>query len=113
MPTACPATMCPLFAATGSPWTGEHDARCDMGPPCGFWREGCCQGCREAGWQVAEVADGLIPLQLIAAPKLAATARALDCPRAAECQWQAQSSPKLCPPREALARGIDPRVCAY
>lgn len=35
-----------------------------------------------------------------------------DCPKAAECRWQEQAV-DLCPPREALRRGLDPRVCLF
>jgi hypothetical protein len=37
-----------------------------------------------------------------------------DCPIAAVCVWQNLSGPnQLCPPREALSRGFDPRVCLF
>jgi len=48
--TVCPASMCPLFAKDGSPWTSEKNARCpkhahDPDRPgsegCGFWDNGC------------------------------------------------------------------------
>jgi hypothetical protein len=43
-------------------------------------------------------------------------AKTYDCPKAHECRWQEQArvaGRDLCPPRDALRRGIDPRVCAY
>lgn len=113
MKTACPATMCPLFAATGSPWTGEFNAPCDMGPPCGFWQHGHCIGCTGSAEQVHDVANGCMPLQLRPTPKTETAARTFDCPKAHTCQWQVESLPGLCPPRQALSQGIDPRVCAY
>ncbi len=44
------------------------------------------------------------------------TAKTYDCPKAHECRWQEQAEKaglKLCPPRSALAKGIDPRVCLF
>ncbi len=113
MKTACPASMCPLFAPNGSPWTGEYNAPCDMGPPCAFWQAGKCVGGDSSRFEVNEVIAGRLPLQLRPAPKLEAKAGEFDCPHAATCQWQAQSSPSLCPPRFALKNGVDPRVCGY
>jgi hypothetical protein len=43
-------------------------------------------------------------------------AKEYDCPKAKECRWQERAEVegrKLCPPRDALARGIDPRVCLF
>ncbi len=38
MTTFCPATMCPLFAADGSPWTGDVNAICEHShEKCGWW----------------------------------------------------------------------------
>lgn len=42
--------------------------------------------------------------------------REYECPKASVCRWQEQAEQKgqkLCPPRDALARGIDPRVCLF
>ncbi|GAG18230.1 unnamed protein product, partial [marine sediment metagenome] len=36
-----------------------------------------------------------------------------ECKKSAECQWQKESEPKLCPPRLALKEGIDPKYCLY
>jgi hypothetical protein len=43
-------------------------------------------------------------------------AKSYDCPMAAVCRWQEQAEKvgrALCPPRDALAKGIDPRVCLF
>ena len=114
--TFCPATMCPLFAKDGSPWTGEKNSPCE-GTGCGWFDiEAGCQGAVASYIQVDEVAHGMNLMQIgpvqarrtnMAAP------RAYDCPRAGECQWQLEAGEHLCPPRHALALGIDPRTCAY
>ncbi|HXJ14898.1 MAG TPA: hypothetical protein VNH19_21705, partial [Candidatus Limnocylindrales bacterium] len=44
------------------------------------------------------------------------SSREFDCPKATVCRWQEQAEKqgrKLCPPRDALGRGIDPRVCLF
>jgi hypothetical protein len=44
------------------------------------------------------------------------TPRTFDCPKADVCRWQEQAElagRPLCPPRDALARGIDPRVVLF
>ena len=114
----CPATMCPLFAAEGSPWTGEVNAPCEQGPACAFWNRGHCDGAAAAHHQVGEMANGDRPLQI--GPKRATRTTAIrhreyDCPRAAECQWQIEADAEggLCPPRSALALGLDPKTCAW
>lgn len=117
----CPASMCPLFARDGSPWTGEKHAPCpahddlDRGG-CPWWGMGCSSGGPHE--QVDEAAER--GTALVVGPcrprRVGQTApRTYDCPHEAVCQWQARSSlhGKLCPPREALARGLDPRVAAY
>jgi len=114
--TMCPATMCPLFAAEGSPWTGEKNAPCEMSDRCAFWSAGRCDGAMAAREQVAELAAGYRPLQIgpRRARRIQASApRAFDCPHAAACQWQVESLPALCPPREALRLGLDPKACAW
>lgn len=117
--TFCPATMCPLFAADGSIWTGDKNAHCD-GPTCGFYQRGRCDGAAFAHSQVREAAEGRKPFQLAVVTEgkrgveyIGRSRRAFDCPRAADCQWQVEAGSGLCPPREALARGVDPRACAY
>ncbi len=96
--TYCPATMCPLFARGGSPWTDEKNHKCDKSE-CGWWDEQCIA----ASWAL----EGLFESASDRPPK------AFDCQRASECQWQVDSIPRLCPPRQALADGKDPADCAY
>ena len=39
-----------------------------------------------------------------------------DCPREGVCRWQEQAllaGQRTCPPREAMLRGLDPRVCLF
>lgn len=123
----CPATMCPLIAKDGSPWTGEYggvcpehadldfprdDARCG----CPWWEFACSVG----GIQglVEEAArDRYIPVLGPNQPRRPVGApREFDCPKAGICSWQKQATVagrNLCPPRDALSRGIDPRVCLF
>lgn len=110
----CPATMCPLFARDGSPWTGDVNAPCS-GKACQWFRSGRCTGHDVARAQVGEAAAGRMPLQVgpRQATRAAVPAGAYACPRAAECRWQREAGDRLCPPRDALARGLDPRVVAY
>jgi hypothetical protein len=119
----CPASMCPLIAPHGSPWTGQFDAPCpghddiDNGG-CEWWSLACrgngiadsvetaarCGGC-------AAVAGPNQPRRHEIGPP-----RYFDCPKASVCRWQEQATlagNDLCPPRDALARGIDPRVCLF
>ncbi len=113
--TKCAATMCPLFAADGSPWTGERDADC-TGPLCGWWDDEVrrCRGADAAVEQVAVLTIGGRPL-VLGRTYVDRSARpsAYDCPRSAECEWQRTAGGKLCPPRYALSLGLDPRACAY
>jgi hypothetical protein len=111
--------MCPLFAADGSPWTGNKNAHCD-GEPCAFYNKGHCEGAACAVDQVMEVKAGRRPLQLAVVTEgrrgveyAGRRPLTFDCSRAHECQWQVEAGEKLCPPRAALALGIDPRACAY
>jgi hypothetical protein len=41
------------------------------------------------------------------------TPKTYECARAQECQWQIERGGDLCPPRLALSKGIDPRICTY
>ena len=112
--TFCPASMCPLFAPTGSPWTGEYDAEC-LNSKCGFWYQGHCDGVACAVSQVEEAVNGIRPIQIgvVRMKRESVPPKLFDCPNAKRCQWQKESGKNLCPPRVALANGIDPRVCAY
>jgi hypothetical protein len=120
---ACPASMCPLFAKDGSPWTGQKNARCPQhedyqkSDGCAFWAEG--QGCDGAIGAIGQVEEALETggtLQIgPVRQKRHEVARPteFDCAKASSCQWQIQVAPKLCPPRYALSLGVDPRACAY
>lgn len=121
----CPATMCPLFAAEGSPWTGHKNAVCperpayngDLTDPrgCGFFGKEGCDGCQAAKHQVLEVEKHGHTFQI--GPKQSnrkdLKPRSFDCPRASDCSWQKYIGAELCPPRLALSKGIDPRSCAW
>lgn len=99
----CPATMCPLIAKDGSPNANVYAEACpqhddiDHGG-CFWWKIGCSTGLQHK--MVKEVAGTRPP-------------RTYDCPKAAVCSWQksaAERGEALCPPRTALADGVDPRV---
>lgn len=117
----CPATMCPLVAADGSPWTHEVNAPCpgkgsDAGG-CSWWSTSC-DACQMANAQVAEASDGR-PV-VVAGPNRpkrqeARKPRDYECARAKECRWQieAESVGRICPPRTALRLGLDPRVVLF
>lgn len=94
----CPATMCPLFAADGSPWTGEKDTPC-VGEECGWFYKGHCTAAEAASEGAAMSLPVLEP-------------RTFDCPHARRCQWQAESD-GLCPPRRVLAAGVHPHDCRW
>jgi hypothetical protein len=117
--TFCPATMCPLFAAGGSPWTGHKNSHCE-GEACGFYHQGHCEGAGAAIDQVMEARTGRRPFQLAVVTEgrrgveyIGRDTKTFDCSRAATCQWQVEAGDKLCPPRAALALGVDPRACGY
>lgn len=118
----CPASMCPLIAKDGSPWTGEYGAPCpeqgdiDDGG-CPWWSMACSTGGVQSQVEEAAQHNGLA---LVVGPNQprrgAAEPRSYDCPKAAVCSWQKQAEKAgrpLCPPRDALSRGLDPRVCLF
>lgn len=122
-PMKCPSSMCPLIAPDGSPWTGVYDAICpghddlDKGG-CPWWSMACHGG--EPHREAIEDADRNGGSTLVIGPRkpkrLKGNPRSYDCPKAAECRWQEQaeaSGHPLCPPREALKRGLDPRICNF
>lgn len=124
--TFCPATMCPLFARDGSPWTGDKNSTCPRAKPlpglpgggCGWWKGfggSGCDGASAAREQVAQVAEHGRTLQIgpVHQRRAKASPRTFDCDRAGECQWQVEAGDGLCPPRLALSKGIDPKACAY
>ena len=118
----CPASMCPLIAKDGSPWTGEHGSPCpghdDMETGgCPWWSMTCSTGGIQQ--QVEEAAQHAGRAHVIGPNKVRrgiAEPREYDCPKASACRWQEQAEAagrRLCPPRDALARGLDPRVCLF
>lgn len=114
----CPATMCPLFAAGGSPWTGEKNARCSR-QACAWWggaRPDHCSAGEVAALQVVESWEKQNPVFQagpVRAQKAKVEPKTFDCPRAGECQWQKDAGDRLCPPRLALSIGVDPRTAAF
>lgn len=120
---SCPASMCPLIAPNGSPWSGEYAAPCpghddiDAGG-CPWWSMACATGGVQGQVEEAAESGGRI---LVAGPNQPrrdgfAAARSYDCPHVANCRWQEIAEKQgraLCPPRDALARGMDPRVCLF
>src|SRR5215831_1746306 len=91
--TSCPALKCPLIAQLGCParlrvrsngifFYPDHS-------PYKRWND--C---------------------LIKPPKETCNPRTYDCPIANACPWQKLCGPtQLCPPRDALQLGFDPRIC--
>lgn len=127
--TFCPASMCPLFAPNGSPWTGNYNSVCPQKAAyvegkdvdytgCGFYHsdEKGCDGVGCANLQLREVRAMGSTLQIgPVQQKLESVNKNenYDCGRAHECQWQIQIGALLCPPRQALKEGIDPRSVAF
>lgn len=115
----CPASMCPLIAKDGSPWTGEYDAPCpghdeEEKGGCAWWSMACSTGGIQRQVEEAASQGGRMVVFGPNVPRrLAGAPRSFDCPKAKECRWQEQAGDKLCPPRDALARGLDPRVCLF
>lgn len=101
--TFCPATMCPLFAVNGSPWTSDVNRPCER-EACGWFHKGNCIGQSASLEGIGECVE--LGLDRIA-PKT------FDCPRAHECQWQIEAGKELCAPRRALSAGVHPRASAY
>lgn len=116
----CPATMCPLIAPDGSPWTGHKNHPCPRSSEACAWfddRYGC-QGAAMAHEQVDSAAHGHpVPVAGPNQPKRteARAARDFDCPRSSDCQWQQEAEREggICPPRTALRLGLDPRLALY
>lgn len=114
MDTFCPASMCPLFAPEGSPWTGDINSKC-AGPECAWFDDGHCMGAVAAHEQIDDVRKHgrVFQIGVIRVKHEHIKPKEYDCPRAAECQRQREAGDSLCPPRRALSLGIDPRACAY
>ena len=119
----CPATMCPLFAKDGSPWTGQFDAPCPerdgtKANQCPWWGIACGDGGHGLQALVEDAVKGAgLPVIGPNRPRReTGAAREYDCPRAPDCSWQKQAEFAgfgLCPPRRAMAMGADPRVVAF
>jgi hypothetical protein len=91
---ACAALRCPLIAQLGCPW----------------WLQ-----MRPQGLPVQAPANGDTWQECMVRPASeTCEPQTYDCPVAAVCVWQNLSGPnQLCPPREALSHGFDPRVCLF
>jgi hypothetical protein len=122
--TSCPAGMCPLLAKNGSPHTGVYDLPCPENDNiflprphtgCPWWSQTCSCGGVQKIVDMAESAGGKREVNRPNKPRRTdiGPSRSFDCPRAARCSWQkyATAESGLCAPRDALRRGIDPRVC--
>ena len=120
----CPASMCPLIAKDGSPWTGEYGAPCPGHDEmktggCPWWGMACATGGIQAQVEEAEARGGA---HNVAGPNKVRrmiqsdASRGYDCPKTAVCRWQERAiieGRDLCPPRDALRRGLDPRVTVF
>lgn len=128
MDVFCPATMCPLFARDGSPWTGAKNSPCPQKPAfigkderddegCAFFNEctNACDGGSFARRQAEEAGErgGVAQIGPVRQRRDKERPRAYDCPRAGDCQWQIQAGEELCGPRYALSIGVDPKSCAW
>lgn len=115
----CPATMCPLIAPDGSPWTGHKNHPCPKNhSACAWYDGGKCFGAAMAHEQIDSASHGHpVPVAGPNQPKRteARAARDFDCPRSADCQWQQEAEREggICPPRTALRLGLDPRLALY
>lgn len=121
----CPASMCPLIAPNGSPWTGEYGGPCpghdDLKTDgCPWWSMTCGNGGIQALVDEAQALAGRTAMPVLGPNKprrdTVGPAKGYDCPKAALCRWQEQAEAEgreLCPPRDALRRGIDPRVTLF
>lgn len=103
----CPATMCPLFAAEGSQFSGVFNSPCER-DGCRWFDGQICQAGLVAIGEVAVASAGKSAWPQLTDPM---RRREFDCARAHECSWQRQSQGGLCAPRRALAHGLDPRAC--
>ncbi len=122
MTMQCPASMCPLIAKDGSPWTGGYGTPCpghdDIDTDgCPWWSMACSTGGIQAQVEAAAKRNGTALVVGPNRPKReTGNPRQYDCPKADTCRWQEQATlagRELCPPRDALQRGIDPRVTLF
>jgi hypothetical protein len=88
---ACLALSCPLIAELGCPLRPPEEWPVQASDKGDTWQECMVRPARER-----------------------CDPQAYDCPIAAVCMWQKLCGPtQLCPPREALKKGFDPRVCLF
>lgn len=103
---SCPSTFCPLIAPKGSPWTGAYKAKCpqhddlDLGG-CPWWSLACSNGGHH--YEIDQIKLG----------DQRDTPKQFDCRFAFECSWQISAGEKLCPPRYAMSKGLNPKVCLF
>lgn len=117
----CPASMCPLIAPNGSPWTGTKDAQCPEhdeieNKGCPWWSMTCSVGGIHAQVDEAFKDDGKMLVIGPNKPKhIKGSPKQYDCKRENDCSWEKQAKLKgqLCPPRYAMSLGMDPRVCLF
>lgn len=115
----CPASMCPLIAPDGSPWTGTYKAPCPEHDDietggCPWWSMACAVGGIHAQVNEALKNDGKALVIGPNKPKPGIKKeKTYECKMESECSWQKQAGDKLCPPRYALSKGLDPRVCLF
>lgn len=110
----CPASMCPLIAPNGSPWTGKKDGECPEHDK--IEHKGCpwfSMACGTGGIH-HQVDDAFIigPNKPKGGIKKEKT---YSCKMEHECSWQKHTKHEsgLCGPRYALSKGMDPRVCLF
>jgi hypothetical protein len=113
--------MCPLIAHKGSPWMEDKaDTDCpEDANICPWWDIACSTGGIQglvdraiAGHPVPVVGPNK-PNRYTADPS---KARFYSCELASTCSWQKQAAlhgQVLCPPRNALLKGFDPRICLF
>ena len=117
----CPASMCPLIAPNGSPWTGDKNAECPEHDD--IEHQGCpwfSMACGNGGihYQVDEAYKKQGKSFVIGPNKPRdgiKNSKEFNCPRTNDCSWQKYTKHKsgLCQPRYALSLGLDPRVSLF
>lgn len=110
----CPLRACPLLSGYHPPAKVARDGLCS--PDCSLCNHGECVAAEAAQGQL-EIArhTRLLPYQIAPLvglrPEPLQTTRqpAPPCGKAERCRWQRTES--LCPPRQAVREGLDPRRC--
>lgn len=117
----CPASMCPLIAPNGSPWTGKKDSICsehddlDSGG-CPWWMMACSTGGHH---QEVDFMERYKSKAFVIGPNqpkdFKGESKTYKCQREDECSWHKQALLKgtICPPRYAMSKGFDPRVVLF